>query len=456
MGPTERLAKFVLNTSYEDIPEEAIVVAKQCVMDVLCAMLGGSSERATRIAMKYVKDSGGVPEAGVIGGEFRTSLTNAVLVNGIAAHALELETYGPDTGAEGFITVPIALNTSEVFKRSGKEVLEAVTLGWELHARITIGSYGAYRRGFNPMSAPGVLAYAAMVSKLLRLNLHDTIMAIALAADQSSGNSQSGYMCHYVETGFAARNGVTAALLAKEGIEGQPDAIEGTLGFWELFAADEYDEDAMVGKLGNPFYFVSPGIIVKKYGCTSHYQAAIDKFSELMKKENIRYDDIEKVDVEVHPMSTKRHRFREPKDGIQAKFSLRHALGSTMLDGKIDPLRPFSDIGAQDPQYKEAGAKVNIIGREDWKPLVRKHTPTLMTITLKDGRSYSTEAKVAEVKGSKKNPLTRAEFLDRCKTCAGTFLSPTQIQRTIDLVDNLENLPDISELMELVTFGRRV
>jgi 2-methylcitrate dehydratase PrpD len=454
MGPTERIARFALSTNYEDIPDEAIMVAKQCILDSLGTMLAGSRERATQIAMRYAKDSGGKPEAGAIGGRFQTSLTNAALINGTSAHALELEQSGMDSGPEGFIVVPVALNAAEVYKRSGKDLLEAVVIGWELMARITLGCYGALKRGFIGPSCTGPLAYAAMLSKLMKLNLDQAVMAIALTADQSGGLVQNNTMCHFLESGFAARNAVTAALLAKEGMKGQADVIEGIRGFWELFCGDDHDEETIFKNLGNPFYFVSPGVMVKKYGCCGYIHSPLDALFQLMKEHNIHYDEIDKVEVNVHPHARWGFRILEPRDGAEAKLSVPHALGAAMLDGKVD-LRTFSDMGAADPRYKEARNKVDMIVREDWASKRAAATPVPTTIKLKDGRVYSKTLSRPQIKGSKDNPLSREEFIARYKMLAGVVLNPTQVRRSIELVDHLENLEDISELMELVTFAGR-
>lgn len=453
MGPTERIARFALSTNYENIPDEAIVVAKQCILDSLGTMLGGSRERATQITMRYASDSGGKPEAGAIGGRFQTSLTNAVLVNATSSHALELEQSGMDSGPEGFIVVPVALNAAEAYERSGKDLLEAIVIGWELMARITLGCHGAMKRGFIGPSCTGPLAYAAMLSKLMKLNLEQTIMAIALTADQSGGLVQNNTMCHFLESGFAARNAVTAALLAKEGMKGQPDVIEGIRGFWELFCGDDHDEEIIFKNLGNPFYIVSPGILVKKYGCCGYIHGPLDALLQLLKEHNIHYEEIEKVEVHVHPHARWGFRILEPRDGAEAKFSVPHALGAAILDGKVD-LRTFSDLGAADPRYKEARGKVDMVIRQDWASKRAAATPVPTTVKLKDGRVYSKTLARPQIKGSSNNPLNREEFLARYEMLASTFLNPAQVRRSIELVDNLDSLSDISELMELVTFAR--
>ncbi len=452
MGVTEKLGKFVTDTSYDQLPYEAIAAAKERILDSLGAMLGGSQERATQILIRFVKEGGGVPEAGVIGEGFKTSLANAVFVNATSAHTLELEP-GGDTAAEAFPIIPIGLNTAETFGLSGKAVLEGVILGWEVFAHLTRAAFGAHKRGFISFHAPGPMAYAAQVSKMMKLSREQTIMAIGLAASQCGGLGQNGTMCHLLEGGFGARNGVTAALLAKDGMTAQADIIEGTRGYLRVFCGDDFDAELLEKDLGDPFFLAYPGVSIKKYGCCFGEQSSIEALLQLMEENNLGYDEVDKVEVEVHPLMLRGARFHDPQNGDQAKFSFPQALGAALLDGKVD-FQTFSDVAAQDPRYEQARKKIDVIARADSEYHLYKNvrsTPPVK-VRLKDGRTYSRTLEL--LKGSRELPLSREEFISRYATSIRGRLSKQEIQRSIDLVSDLENMPDIRELMELVTFCR--
>lgn len=161
---------------------------------------------------------------------------------------------------------------------------------------------------------------------------------------------------------------------------------------------------------------------------------------------------MDRVEVEMHPYARRTFRFSDPQFGEQAKFSVEHALGAALVDRKpeLSYLRPFSDAGAVDPRYKEARKKIKVIlsaGREEGV-----HTRSApVTVKLKDGRTYSKSVEV--LKGSPEMPLSKEELVARYRNCVKGILSSQQMQRSIDLVFNLENLDNILELMELVTFG---
>ncbi len=458
MGTTEKLAKFVIHTGYSDFPEEVVRVTKDHILDCLGGMLAGSRERVSQIVMKYVKNGGGVAEVGVIGGGFRTSLSNAALINGTSGHATELESVGRAPGSDPVQIVASALSVAEKFRLSGKQVLEMVILGEEFQGRLGLGAPGGSGRGHCGMNLYGTPAIAAMTSKIMKMSVDQTRMAIGLAISMASGYyRQCGSMAHLHECGIACRNGIEAAMLAKEGMTADPDLIEGEGGFCDLLCNWEhgYNLEIMTKDLGTPFYILSPGVSIKKYGCCFLNHRPLDALLQLIEENHIEYEQVDSVQVDVAPMTPKLLRYSDPQNGEQAKFSLQHSLGAALVDRKVPLpyLRPFTDGGAVDPKYKEARKKINVVVHSDGAPGLPVTSVPPVTIKLKDGRTYSKSAGVDVFKGSPENPLNKNEFLGRYENCVKGVLSSSQIQRTIDLVYNLENLDNILELMELVTFG---
>ncbi len=455
MGTTEKLAKFVIETRYSDFPEEVVRVTKDHILDCLGGILAGSREPVSQIVMKYVKNGGGAAEVGVIGGGFRTSLSNAALVNGTSGHGAELESVGKGPGSDPIHIVASALSVGEKFRLSGKQVLEGVILGEEVQYRVGQGAPGGFYRGHCGISLYGPLGVAAAASKMMGLSIDQTRMAFGVAISESGGfHRQTGSMTHLLEAGIASRNGVEAALLAKEGMTSDPNLIEGEGGFCDLLCStkDGYDLEIMTKDWGNPFYILSPGVSIKKYGCCFFNHRPLDALLKLIEEHDIHYDEVESVQVDVDPKVPKLIRFPDPQNGEQAKFSLQQSLGAALIDRKpeLPYLRPFSDAGAVDPRYKEARKKINVIVHEDWEP-GRAFLHSTVGIKLKDGRSYSKE--VDKLKGSPEMPLNRDELVTKTKNCARGVLSSQQIPRFIDMVFNINNLDNILELMELVTFG---
>jgi 2-methylcitrate dehydratase PrpD len=258
-------------------------------------------------------------------------------------------------------------------------------------------------------------------------------------------------MTHLLENGLGCRNGVTAALLAAAGVTADPDVIEGPGGFADMYCTGEggYDFDTMVTDLGDPFYIISPGSSVKKYGCCFYSHRALDGVLQLMQEHDISYESVESVQVDVSAFIPTLLRFPDPENAEQSKFSMQHALAVALCERKVD-LSGFTDAAVANPHYREARKKIHVVTHADW-PAGLSGARTPVTIKLRDGRTYSKTVDV--IKGSVEMPLSEEELLDRYEMCARGVLSSPQIQRSIDLLLRLDELDNVLELVELATFG---
>ncbi len=160
MGTTQEIADFIFKTGYNDIPPQAIDIAKGAILDCLGTILAGSEEAGGKLINDYVRELGGQPEAGVITGGFKTSAPLAALANGTMAHALDYDDYV--TGGVGWFghptvaLLPTLLALGEKNRLTGKEVLEAYIIGYEIGGKVGNGlqkgmsHFTAHREGGLP------------------------------------------------------------------------------------------------------------------------------------------------------------------------------------------------------------------------------------------------------------------------------------------------------------------
>lgn len=456
MGATSDVANFIVAKGFSDFPEDAISITKHAILDSLGRMIAGVHEPVSQMLMKYVKQSGGVSEAGVIGGGFRTSLTNAVFVNGTTAHCQELESIGLYTGSNPMTNIPVAFPVADALQLSGKAILEGIIIGLEVQTKIGMRCPGTFDRGFSSIPTFGTFGAAATACKMLQCNVDQIRNAFGVATSQCGGlQRQTGTMTHLLETGIGCRNGVTAALLAKEGVTADPDSLERDGGFAALYASGGkgYDLTSLDRDLGNPWVVNSPGLFIKKYGCCFFIHRALDALFEVIEEHDIHYDRVAGVQVDVPTWIPKLVKIAEPHNGAQAKFSMEQALGAALVDRQVEIpyVRPFTDAGAVDPAYQEARKKVTVFVREDWAGGRSAPWSLPVTVTLTDGSAYSKTTDA--IKGGPENPLSQEEFEARYEVMTRGFLSGQQIARSMQLVRNLEELDDVSELTELLAFG---
>ena len=259
---TREIAEWLFLTRYADFSPELIDYTKALALSHLGMTVARAYMPFGKIVIKYVNDYGCPEEAGVVGGGVRTLAEYAALANGSLSHTTELEDDSFPDGLYSCGSWPTVFALGERLKRSGKDVIEAFVLGYEVASRIGVASENAIADGY--LNAAGCLTIgsAAMAAKLLKLDVDRTTMALSLAASQAAGIArQTGTGAHLIEAGFAGRNGICAATLAKLGFTGSPTILEGRDGFKDLWTGQP-DFDL---PLGQGFRVLEIGI--KKYPC---------------------------------------------------------------------------------------------------------------------------------------------------------------------------------------------
>ncbi len=446
MGVTKELANFLIETNYEDFTAEVVDRSKELIIDFIGGALGGSESSVGEIFTEYVKEKGANPEAGVLGKNFKTTAAYASYINGTFNHATELEAVSQRTSPNPLAAIAVSMAVGEKMRLSGKEVLEGFILGFEIQGRVG-GSSLAGVSSKGRISIFNHLGAVAAASKLMKLDLHQTRMAMGVAAFQAGGLiTNVGTMAHVLELPAAGRDGIEAAELARKGITSHPDIIETPKGFCDaLIEEGGYNLSEMIKDLGKTFQIVTPGISIKKYPCCYRSHRALDAFFDLIDEHDIPYEEIEKVIVDLNLYDSYLMKFPDPKTGEEAKFSYPHILASALLKGKVW-VDSFTDQSISDLNYIKARDKVEAIVHPEWSP-GRVDARTPVTIKLKDGRMFSKEI------DSPREPNTE-ELLDRYRQAADGILTSQQTQKSIDLLLEIENVGDVSEIMNLLTFTK--
>lgn len=445
MGTTEKLAAFLVETGPDDFDAAVVERAKHLVIDFISGALGGALTKVGNILADYTREMQAHAEAGVIGRNFRTTAAYAAYLNGVFNHATELESVSKRTSPNPLAVIATSLALGEKSDLSGMAVLEGVVLGFEVQGRIGgVSLAGVSKTGrisiFNHLGA------AAAASKILKLDLSQTRMALGIAAFQAGGLiTNVGTMAHVLELAVSARDGIESAELAKRGCTSHPDIIETPQGFCDaLIDEGGYDLTKMTENFGQTFQIVNPGISIKKYPCCYRSHRALDALFDIITEQQVSYVDIDRVTVDLNLYDSYLMKFPEPQTGEEAKFSFEHILGAAILKGEIW-LDSFTDESVQDPKYREARDKVDVVIHPDW-PVGRADARTPVTLKLKDGKAFTREVETP------REP-TLDQLLDRYRQAADGLLNSDQTEKSIELLLNLENLKKISEVTRLLCFG---
>src|SRR5262245_40265966 len=256
MGATEKIAEFIVDTDYEQIPREAVEKAKRTALDCLGAALAGVVEPVRQTITGYVMKLNGPLQASVFGSGLKVSVQDAALANGVIAHALDYDDCGVKIGHPSVLILPAVLSLGEHMGASGRDILAAYILGLEIEGKLALhADFKLMQARLNHQTWYGSIGAAAACAKLMRLDVAKTRMALGIGANFACGLSANhGSMAGAMAAGNACRNGVTAALMAQEGVPANPNIIEAKNGFYNtLVGRDHYDAQRMAESLGNPF-----------------------------------------------------------------------------------------------------------------------------------------------------------------------------------------------------------
>ena len=452
---TERIVNFIEQISYEQLPAAAVEASKCSILDCLGVAVAGSQEDAGRIISQYTEDTA-KPEAGVIGGGFKTSIDQAAWVNGTKAHALDYDDYFiPDNSTPYHPTVailPAVLAVGEKLHVSGKEVLLAYITGFEVEARIAMAcAEQQYDLGWHTTSTLGSLGAAAAIAKMLKLDEEKIRMALGIASSLAGGLRKNfGTMTKPLHAGNAARNGVMAAILAQRGFTADRNILDSPLSFGEVLGGESAPErDRKDQEVQVEFHIVSPGISLKPYPSCAYSHWAIDAALELRREAMISPDNI--AEVECRTSSGLPHILihSQPKTALEGKFSLEFCTAIALIDGRVS-LKQFTDEKVNDSVVQELMKKIKYV-----------HPPEMgsglinlggeLVVKLKNSAIYSQKIDVA--KGSPQNPLSQDELISKYRDCVRPSLSEEATNKSLELLLNPELIKDIAELTDIFTGG---
>lgn len=446
MEITKEIARLIARTRFADIPAEDVEYSKTLLMSALGAMIAGPNSMGSDIATRYVKRAGGTPEATVFGAGFKTSVENAALANGTYAHATEYEDDSFPEAVSSYTIFPAIIALAEHLGSSGEKVIEAFVASYETQARIGLACREARRAGYMVLSLVGSLGCAAAAAKLLDLDEHRVAMALSIAASQGSGiGYQTGSMSHIIEMGFAARNGLTAALLAADGFTGQPDVLEAPRGLFNMITSGKVENpEAIINDWGKPYRIREVGI--KHYPCCYHLQRIIETTLEHRDAGKISPATVEHIEVEVNAFFPTVVQHPEPQDAIEAQFSLPHVVACALLDPRVTPAS-FAQACIDDPDHRAMRKKVKMIVREDWGWTPTGWTPRI-TYHMKDGSRLVSEPQRS--RGQPPQLLSFDECIPKYRDCVDPVMSNKAVERSIEVMRDLERVRDINELIAAI------
>lgn len=460
MDAAEHFTRHLTKCKYEQISRDAIEGARRDILDTLGVSVAASGMLGSKEIAELVAEWGGKKESTVLVYGDRVPGPNAALVNGAMGRALDWDdTHDPSAGCHpGPAIVSGSFAIAELIGNiSGKDFITAVTLGIDIGCRIMWSGSAA----FTPptMLEPGFvshwasIAVAASAAKLMSLDDEQTLSSLGIAYCQAAGNLQSGkegVETKGIQVGFASHAGVLAGLLARKGIKGVRNSLEGEYGLFNLYHRGRYVPSILTSELGERFE--SAKLSIKPYPCGRYIHPCIDATLNLVRGNDIEPEEIEEIVVSVdkktwsgtcEPVEPK----LQPQNAVIAQVSLYWAIATAVVKREVR-LRHFLETGLADPAIRRMALKVK--PRLDESLASGGVSPAVVEIRAKRGIFSQ---RVDFPLGSLENPLSWDGLVDKfrdCSTYAARPLSKENVDEVIKLVKNLELVEDVSQIIGLL------
>lgn len=440
----ETLARFVAETTLEQVPTEVQRYAKLVVLDTIGVVLAGSSRPEVRELRERLSGTAGTGATLFAPGWPTSDPRTAALLNGIAGRSIELGEGHRYVSYQGAMQIlPGVLSVGEAEQRTGRDMLAALILGYDAGARL--GAAMKTRPLAHQNGQAALLGAAAAGSRLRALNAADTSRAMRIATTlvltPSYNNAVAGATTLNVAGGMSGFALGLAPDLALAGFTAQDDAIEEALG---SLVGDGFEPADLLEHLGTRWEITRNWLRLR--ACCNPIYAALDALEDAITALNAKAEDVERIDVATFRFASVM-RNPDPPNYFASKYSLPHVAACLVLRGSAG-FAAVDDSALDDPAITALRHRVHIAEDPAMNPSVPAAKPARVTVTLKDGRQATHSCD--SPRGDCLDPYEPSEIRQKFRELAGPALTAQGIDEVERAVDGLEGWKGASVLTDLL------
>ncbi len=470
------ITHFINNVEFERLPSDVVHGAKRMLLDSIGCAIAGTLVDKGKYAIKVSKIIGGHPESTILGIKEKVSSSSASFANGELMNALDMDALMFPAGHAPPLVTPATLAMAESFSVSGKELIAALAIAYELSVRIA-GALSEWRwfvaesPGTVRMERPGVyglgfcvFAGVAGVGKIIKLDEKKLASALGIAghicpmpAMAKWYNTVPNAMTKYMSAGFISQAEIMAILLAREGYMGDITVLDSEYGFFRFSGSEKWEPEVILRRIGEKWRFASR-TIYKPYPCCRAMHGGLDCFIKIIEENNLKPDEIEKVKVFIDPLVTlPAWNVSEIESHVDAQFSARYPFAAAAFRIKIGAAWQKND-NFENPDIKDFLKKVEVYEHPDYgrKILEDPRIPISKVEVVAKGRVFE------EARDWKKgNPwpekaiMSDEELADKFRNNSIPVLGEGSTENAIKFLMNLEDIKDVSVLMNELSGSKR-
>ncbi len=444
----QRLAQFCVDTRFEHLPPALVAQATRHILDTFGATLAGAGSDVAKQARQVFEGESGT--ARVWGTDVRVGAAQAAMLNGVAAHALELD----DTGGcdhSGAVVLPAVMAAVSMSARpvSGCELITAVVIGYDVGRRVleACGGYSAHNgAGWHSTATCGVFGAAAASGLILGLNAGQMVAALGIAGSFSGGLwafIHDGSQSKKLHSGRAAEGGLLAARFALQGVTGPTKLFDDVWGgFLKTLATGMAQPEALDADLGTVWKLARCSI--KPYASCRGTHSAIDALGLLLEQLQVNVDQVEDIQVSLCGFLQDMCGGQDVSTLAAAQMSLPYALAARLVHGHCR-LEAYDDEQRGDPRIAQWMSRirleVDLRLSEDGEPVVSVQTV--------DGRQA--RLCVDPPLGAPGNPLSDEALEQKFFSLAGRVMPRSQAEELAEPLWRLEELESVRSLDRWLT-----
>lgn len=443
-------AEFAAGLKFSHISDEAVHCAKRFLLDSIGCAIGGSHHEDINIMHETLDALGGTPQATIYGEKKKTDVVSATLLNALKVRVMDYnDIYWVQDPSHPSDIIPVATSVGEMEHKSGKDILAAIVLAYELEMRLCeFAVPGIRERGWHHATLTQ-LASPVVASYLLGNTVDQTVSAIGINGSHNStlGAVAAGKLTMMKNTvdPMASSTGVFAALLAKRGYIGTEAIFEGKEGICQQLGPG-YDMGKLTDGLGDSWRIVRCAF--KAFPTEALTHSHITATLELVKKHDIRPEAVESVTVktiaraaDILADESKYH----PETKETADHSLPYVVSAAILDRQITPLQ-FTQEKIHDPRLRALLPRIKVVADAELEKIFPEKKPSIVEITLTGGTTVRTS--VDFPKGDPRNTMTDDELEEKFDALTAEAYPKEQKAAVKKAVWDFEDAPSIDRLLD--------
>ncbi len=426
-GLSYDLATHVATFSAEALSSTTLHAARRALLDGLGVMLGasGSAPEVEPFVAEAMETPG---PATIVGTGFASSPSLAAMANGAMAHALDFEdAFDPAPCHPNAALIPALLALAEVRGGvSGGELLSALAVGCDLVCRMGLSLRQPMEvGGWYPPPILGGFGAVAGAARLLRLDPRQVADAWSMMLCRTGTPGEIKYdrdtVLRAVREAFPAQTAVEVCSLAARGVRGFDAPIEGTAGFFALYANGQFAETDLRNGLGEEFWIEQ--LSFKRWPACRGTHPHIEGARAILQRGLLTPDDIADIVLTIGPVQRMliepAASKAAPATVIDAKFSLPFTVAAAFVHGDVT-LDSFTDRALSDPRILALAARIRFIERSDWGR--ERGAAGEVEVIMNDGARHSEAVDVAM--GAPVAPMSDDDLLAKFVDCAGRATVP--------------------------------